>query len=165
MGLTGAPPLALQVAQRVQMACHVEIKYTDATQVTSIPVKRGTFIDPVRLVKLTDFDGSPALKVGISYNNTNNALDNALVDDDDALLNDTSAALGTQSDPTTSDGGGAEPIVAANSEVGLNGWLMESDGYITITLTAGTSPTKGRAILKIAFSCAATDGITFADAE
>lgn len=127
----------------------VRFDWGDVSQTMSCPVKAGTWVpkDGACVVVPEEFDGSGAeFEIGISYDNANNVQGNALVDDDDALLNGTSSAIGTQSDPTTSDGGGAEPKVAGNSEVGLNGWWFESDGAITFKFAPGTSATKGELI-------------------
>ncbi len=145
----GAPPLALQPAQRVLAAFHHEFVHTDAAQTVTVPVKAGTFI-PAKGVAV-------AVPTAFTTSGANASLLVGVTGDTDALMNATSTALQTRSDAS-----GTEPKVAANAEDNLNGYLFTADGELLLTFApAAAGATAGRAIVQVMFGVAATDGIAF----
>lgn len=146
---TGAPPLALQPAQRVLAVFHHEFVYGDAAQTVSIPVKAGTFI-PAKGVAV-------AVKTAFTTSGSNASLLVGVTGDTDALMNATSTAI-----QTVSDASGTEPKIAANAEDNLNGYLFTEDSNILLTFTpASAGATAGRVIVQVMFGVAATDGVVF----
>lgn len=166
----GAPTGQWESISAYEAVAFHEFLWNDAvdagqtTKTVNIAVPAGTWVgmNGVGAVVTTHFDGAgAALTVGVSYNDTTSPYNIAQATLDTYLMNSTSTAIGTQSNPTTTDGGGAVPKIAANAEVGLNGFFFATAGNIKLVLTPGTGGTKGRVVVKVRAGFGSLTGIDF----